>query len=152
MERLYSLIGKIIENAQYVEYNLAILMQCDLILKEFDHVGEMPLTRFNEIVQEAEQNANVLSRMTLGEIIFNVKAMNRLDSDEIECLEKALKTRNYLVHQYFKKHDFQKEQNNYEIIEKEINYLTNILNSMYHLNNSLAKIIDYQQKEIDLIK
>ncbi len=152
MDRIYSLIGKIIENAQYIEFNLATLVKCDYILKEFDHTSELSLSRYNQIVEEAIQTSNELTHKTLGEIIFQIKAINRLDNEEIACLEKVLKTRNYLIHQYFKKNDFSKEASNEAFLLKEINYLTNIFSSMYNLNTSLARIIEYEQKELAQIK
>ena len=39
MEKLYILIGQIIENAQYVEWNLALMLRCHTILKEFEDCG-----------------------------------------------------------------------------------------------------------------
>lgn len=152
MERIYSLIGKIIENAQYIEFNLITLVKCDYILKEFDNKSELSLVKYNLIVEEAEITSLELTHKTLGEIIHQIKSLNRLDSDEIACLERVLKTRNYLVHQYFKKNDFLKQNIDNNFIKKEIDYLTNILVSMYNLNNSLAKIIEYEQAELALIK
>lgn len=150
MQKIYLLVGQIIENAQYIEFNLATLVKCDYILKEFDKTNEMKVSRYNKIVEEAEVISSALSRKTLGEIILQIKELNRLEIDEITCLEKVLRTRNYLVHQYFKKNDFSKS--NETFINKEISYLTNILNSMYNLNNSLARIIEYEQMELNSIK
>lgn len=148
MERIYTLIGKIIENAQYIEYNLTTLVKCDYILKEFDKQNELSLSRYNQIVEEADNYARQLSNKTLGEIIYQLKQMNRLASDEIDCLHKVLKTRNYLVHQYFKKNDFTNHYLDESFLKNEINYLFNILTSMHNLNNSLARIIEYEQIEL----
>ena len=78
--------------------------------------------------------------------------MNRLSEDEVNKLEKVLKTRNYLVHQYFKKHDFEHFYQDEEFLNKEINYLKDTLSTMSHLNLSVASIITYQQEMIKSIK
>lgn len=148
MERIYTLIGKIIENAQYIEYNLTTLVKCDYILKEFDKQTELSLSRYNKIVEEASFYASELNHKTLGEIILKLKQMNRLSIDEIDCLHKVLKTRNYLIHQYFKKNDFTNHYLDESFLKNEINYLFNTLTSMNNLNNSLARIIEYEQLEL----
>lgn len=152
MNRIYNIIGQIIENSQYIEWNLALMLRCDTILKEFEETNTIPLSRFESVMKEAENLAYELGHMTLGEIVRLVKETNQLSINEIEGLEKVLRTRNYLVHQYFKKHNIEEEKNNPIFIEKEINYLTNILNNMVQINSILAKIVNFEIEQLESIR
>lgn len=152
MNRIYNLIGQIIENSQYIEWNLALMLRCDTILKEFEETNTIPLSRFESVLKEAENLAYELGHMTLGEIVRLVKETNQLSINEIEGLEKVLRTRNYLVHQYFKKHNIEEEKNNPIFIEKEINYLTNILNNMVQINSILVKIVNFEIEQLESIR
>lgn len=152
MNQIYNLIGQIIENSQYIEWNLALMLRCDTILKEFEKTSSIPLSRFETVVKEAENLAFELGHMTLGEIIRLARETNQLSNYEIESLEKVLRARNYLVHQYFKKHNIEEEKSNPNFLEKEINYLTNILNNMLQVNNALAKIVKFEQEQLDSIR
>lgn len=151
MKKLYSLIGQIIENSQYIEWNLAIMLRCHMILKEFEKSNTISLVHFEKAIQNAEDLALEMQKMTLGEIIYKVKETNKLSYDEINELEKVLRTRNYLVHQYFKKHNFLEEGKNLDIVCQEEKWLHSILQNMHHVNVTLAKIIEYQEKEITSI-
>lgn len=148
MERLYTLVGQIIENAQYIEWNLALMLRCHMILKEFEENDTIPLSVFENVVKDAEDLSYELSHQTLGEIVHRVKETRLLKLDDILKLEKVLRERNKLVHHYFKKHDFDDNSN----VEKEISYLTNILNNMNQVNITLADIINQQQEQINSIE
>ena len=119
MEKIYQLIGQIIENSQYIEWNLALILRCNTILKEFERTNSIPLSRFENVLQEADELADELSRMTLGEIIHRFKEIERLRGEDIEQLERALRTSNYLLHQYFKKHTLEKEHAHANFINHE---------------------------------
>lgn len=148
MNRIYTLIGQIMENAQYVEWNLALMLRCHTILKEFEETDTIPLSLFENVIKDAENLAYELSHQTLGEILRKVKETRLLKLDEINKLEKVLRERNQLVHQYFKKHDFDSVVN----IEKEVLYLEGILNNMHELNVVLAEIINNQEALINSIE
>lgn len=152
MNRIYQLVGQIIENAQYLEFNLLLMLKYDIILKAFDKSQAITIEKYHQLVIDAENKSMELKHKTMGEIIHNIREMNRLSEDEVNKLEKVLKTRNYLVHQYFKKHDFEHFYQDEEFLNKEINYLKDTLSIMSHLNLSVASIITYQQEMIKSIK
>ncbi|MCI6508988.1 MAG: hypothetical protein SOY80_01000 [Bacilli bacterium] len=152
MNRIYQLVGQIIENAQYLEFNLLLMLKYDIILKAFDKSRAITIEKYHQLVIDAENKSMELKHKTMGEIIHNIREMNRLSEDEVNKLEKVLKTRNYLVHQYFKKHDFEHFYQDEEFLNKEINYLKDTLSTMSHLNLSVASIITYQQEMIKSIK
>ncbi len=152
MNRIYQLVGQIIENAQYLEFNLLLMLKYDIVLKAFDKEQAITIERYHQLVIDAENKSMGLKHKTMGEIIHNIREMNRLSDDEVNKLEKVLKTRNYLVHQYFKKHDFEHLYQNEEFLNKEIAYLKDTLSTMSHLNLSVASIITYQQEMIKSIK
>ncbi|MCI6716441.1 MAG: hypothetical protein SOZ32_04205 [Bacilli bacterium] len=152
MEKIYQLIGQIIENSQYIEWNLALILRCNTILKEFERTNSIPLSRFENVLQEADELADELSRMTLGEIIHRVKEIERLRGEDIEQLERVLRTRNYLVHQYFKKHNIEEEKQDANFINNEVKYLETILQKMYEVNSVLVEIINFEQAQLSTIR
>ena len=152
MEKIYQLIGQIIENSQYIEWNLALILRCNTILKEFERTNSIPLSRFENVLQEADELADELSRMTLGEIIHRVKEIERLRGQDIEQLERVLRTRNYLVHQYFKKHNIEEEKQDANFINNEVKYLETILQKMYEVNSVLVEIINFEQAQLSTIR
>lgn len=152
MEKIYQLIGQIIENSQYIEWNLALILRCNTILKEFERTNSIPLSKFENVLQEADELADELSRMTLGEIIHRVKEIERLRGEDIEQLERVLRTRNYLVHQYFKKHNIEEEKQDANFINNEVKYLETILQKMYEVNSVLVEIINFEQAQLSTIR
>ncbi len=152
MEKIYQLIGQIIENSQYIEWNLALILRCNTILKEFERTNRIPLSKFENVLQEADELADELGRMTLGEIIHKVKVIERLHNEDIEQLERVLRTRNYLVHQYFKKHNVEEEKQDANFINNEVKYLESILQKMYEVNNILVEIINFEQAQLSTIR
>ena len=152
MEKIYQLIGQIIENSQYIQWNLALILRCNTILKEFERTNSIPLSRFENVLQEADELADELSRMTLGEIIHRVKEIERLRGEDIEQLERVLRTRNYLVHQYFKKHNIEEEKQDANFINNEVKYLETILQKMYEVNSVLVEIINFEQAQLSTIR
>lgn len=152
MEKIYQLIGQIIENSQYIEWNLALILRCNTILKEFERTNSIPLSRFENVLQEADELADELSRMTLGEIIHRVKEIERLRGEDIEQLKRVLRTRNYLVHQYFKKHNIEEEKQDANFINNEVKYLETILQKMYEVNSVLVEIINFEQAQLSTIR
>ncbi len=152
MKKIYQLIGQIIENSQYIEWNLALILRCNTILKEFERTNSIPLSRFENVLQEADELADELSRMTLGEIIHRVKEIERLRGEDIEQLERVLRTRNYLVHQYFKKHNIEEEKQDANFINNEVKYLETILQKMYEVNSVLVEIINFEQAQLSTIR
>ena len=110
------------------------------------------MSRFENVLQEADELADELSRMTLGEIIHRVKEIERLRSEDIEQLERVLRTRNYLVHQYFKKHNIEEEKQDANFINNEVKYLETILQKMYEVNSVLVEIINFEQAQLSTIR
>lgn len=151
MDRVYKAIGEIIKNTQYVEYNLALMIRCHTILKEFEKSNVIELDRFNQVVEEASKISYELQYMTLGEILRRVKNTGWLRLEEINKLESVLKNRNYLVHQYFKKHDVE-EGKSEEFICGELKFLNSILSNIKDVNEFLVRIVLRQQKLLDSIE
>lgn len=149
MEQIYNLVGQIIENAQYLEYNLIMMIKYDKILSIFKNNQSVNLHDYEKVITQATSDVEELKHKTLGEIIYTINAMNTLSEEELTDLEKVLKTRNYLVHRYFKEKDF---DDNPDLIIRERGYLTNTLNRMQTLNLSVANVINYQQEVIKSIK
>lgn len=151
MKRIYEMIGEIIKNTQYIEFNLALMIRCHTILKEFEKTDTIDIELFKSVVEEASKISYELQYMTLGEILRKVKNTRWLKLDEVNKLEKVLKDRNYLVHQYFKKHDVE-EGKGETFILNELRYLDGILDNIKVVNDILVRIVIKQQQLLDSIE
>ena len=104
-------VGFIIEEVQYIEWNLLAALDMD----SFEN-------------------------LTLGEIIREVKKADVFNDAAIDELEEILRKRNDLVHQYFKRKDFEKHSKNLQFLKNELNYLTKFRKQIAGFNKWLRDI------------
>ncbi len=108
-DKIFRLVGEIIELIQYIEWNLCL---------ELDIDG--------------------LSNYTLGQIKNMIVEEDIFDEDIIDELLLILERRNDLVHKYFKRLDFEKHNSNYLFLDNQYRYLANFLNQIQDLNDKLV--------------
>jgi len=117
---LYYLFSEIFENAQYIEWNIA------LIVSKSHNVDSTNL--FEE-----------MQTMTMGQIIGHAKRVEYFENSDIEELEYILDKRNYLAHQFFKKNDIVKHNKNSAFLGNKIRELRNILTRFQNFNSELSE-------------
>lgn len=103
-------IGEIIKVVQYIEWNL--------------------LNRLG---------INTFAEMTLGQIVDMIRKSEILPDDKVNSLEKILGKRNHLIHQYFKRLDFEKHSDNLSFLDNQKKYLNNFLSQAQSFNSWLCK-------------
>ncbi len=116
---LYNLFGEIFENAQYIEWNIA------LIVSKSQNIN-------------ASNLFNKMQEMTMGQIIGYAKKVEFFEDDDLDELEYILNKRNYLAHQFFKQNDIVKHSNNTDFLNNKIGELRNILTRFQNFNNVLS--------------
>lgn len=119
INELYNLFGEIFETAQYIEWNLALLI-CESQNTNADNM-------FND-----------MQDMTMGQIIGYAKDARLFNEDAICELEYILDKRNYLAHQFFKKNDIVKHNKNTAFLENKVRELQNILTRFQNFNRILS--------------
>lgn len=119
INELYNLFGEIFETAQYIEWNLALL-----ICKSQN--------------TNADNMFNDMQDMTMGQVIGYAKDARLFNEDAICELEYILDKRNYLAHQFFKKNDIVKHNKNYAFLENKVRELQNILTRFQNFNKILS--------------
>lgn len=119
INELYNLFGEIFETAQYIEWNLALL-----ICKSQN--------------TNADNMFNDMQDMTMGQVIGCAKNAKLFNESAICELEYILDKRNYLAHQFFKKNDIVKHNNNYTFLENKVRELQNILTRFQNFNSILS--------------
>ena len=125
INELYCLIGEILENAQYIEWNLAVLICKSNRIK----------TTLNE-----EELFDSMQTSTMGQIIGDAEKINIFSDEDLTELKYILMKRNYLAHHFFKKNDIVKHQNNTGFLNNKICELRNILSRFQSFNQYLASI------------
>lgn len=120
INELYYLFGEIFENAQYIEWNIALIVS---------HSHNVDATNLFEAMQT----------MTMGQIISYAKKVEYFEESDIEELEYILDKRNYLAHQFFKKNDIVKHNKNGAFLENKVRELRNILTRFQNFNSELSK-------------
>lgn len=119
INELYNLFGEIFETAQYIEWNLALL-----ICKSQN--------------TNADNMFNDMQDMTMEQIIGYAKDARLFNEEAICELEYILDKRNYLAHQFFKKNDIVKHNNNNAFLENKVRELQNILTRFQNFNRILS--------------
>lgn len=116
---LYELFGEIFENAQYIEWNVALIVS---------KAHNTAATCLFEKMQE----------MTMGQIIGHARKVECFSDDDINELEYILEKRNYLAHQFFKQNDIVKHSDNEKFLVNKVGELNNILIRFQNYNKRLS--------------
>ena len=119
ISELYKLVGEIFENAQYIEWNVALIVSKSQNMNADDLFEKM-------------------QDMTMGQIVGYSKNVEFFGDDDISELEYILDKRNYLAHQFFKQNDIVKHSNNLKFLENKIRELRNILTRFQNYNVALS--------------
>lgn len=119
INKLYELYGEIFENAQYIEWNVALI------------VSQSHNTTAVDLFEKMQD-------MTMGQIICYAKNAEFFSDDDIRELEYILDKRNYLAHKFFKQNDIVKHSNNLKFLENKIRELRNILTKFQNYNVALS--------------
>lgn len=119
INELYELFGEIFENAQYIEWNVALIVS-----KSHNMTADSLFEKMQE--------------MTMGQIVGYAKNVEFFGDGDISELEYILDKRNYLAHQFFKQNDIVKHSNNGKFLENKIRELQNILTRFQNYNDALS--------------
>ncbi len=119
INELYELFGEIFENAQYIEWNVALIVSKSHNMTAADLFEKM-------------------QDMTMGQIVSYAKNVEFFGDGDISELEYILDKRNYLAHQFFKQNDIVKHNNNVKFLENKIRELRNILTRFQNYNSALS--------------
>ena len=123
LNKLYNLFGQIFEIAQYIEWNLALIV-----------------SKSNDI--DATDLFEQMQDMTMGQIVGYAKKDEYFDEEDIRELEYILDKRNYLAHHFFKNNDIVKHSHNGKFNDNKIRELQNILIRFQNYNNELSSSYD----------
>ena len=119
INELYELFGEIFEIAQYIEWNVALIVSKSHNMTAADLFKKM-------------------QDMTMGQIVGYARNVEFFGDGDINELEYILDRRNYLAHQFFKQNDIVKHRNNVKFLENKIGELQNILIRFQNYNDALS--------------
>ena len=143
---IYTLVGKIIEGVQTIEYLLVDGIKMAKILNVFNKYNEISENYFRKIEQDVKKLTDDMENMTFGNIINLIRVHEVLSNDDIEYLESILSKRNQLVHKYFKHSDFELSD------EVKYNYLQKFYSDINEFINYLSEVIDEMKEDYERIK
>lgn len=109
--RLKIIIAEVIKITQYIEWNLL-----------------------------RKLNKDTFAEMTLGQIIELVRQRELLPENKLNQLHSILKRRNDITHQYFKRLDFEKHNQNLSFLDHQEKYLKNTLSMIQDFNTWLCSL------------
>lgn len=135
MDRIYFIIGKIIEKTQIIELNLEEVVKYSEIVGEYNRNREMSVKDLKIAEDSAEYLRGKMESMTLGERIHIVCATRCFSKAEADELKAALEKRNYFVHEYFKLFIYSKDDK--ELIADEVNALKDYYATLVTLNKKI---------------
>ena len=102
MNRIYCVVGKIMEVCQDIEELLGDICKNSEIIKEFGRNKAMTKKDYEQVEDDANYLKEKMQTMTFGSMIGVVYESKSLSYDEIKELKSLLEKRNYFVHEYFK--------------------------------------------------
>lgn len=148
MDRIYFIIGKIIEKTQVIELNLEEVVKYSEIVGEYNRNKDMTLKDLKIAEDSAEYLRQKMESMTLGERIHIVCQTRCFSKSEADSLKAALEKRNYFVHEYFKL--FVYNTGDKSLIDEEVVALKEYYATIANLNKKIevyknAFIRDYEK-------
>lgn len=143
---IYTLVGKIIEGVQTIEYLLVDGIKMAKILNVFNKYNEISENYYHKIEQDIKKLTDEMENMTFGNIINLIRIHEVLSNDDIEYLESILSKRNQLVHKYFKHSDFELSD------DVKYNYLQKFYSDINEFINYLNDVIDEMKEDYERIK
>ena len=140
MDRIYYVIGRIVEKTQKMEENLELVVKYSEIVREYERNPGMTNKDFKIADESAEYLRNKMETMTLGQRIHIIIETRCFSRSEVDELKHALEKRNYFVHDYFKLTPF-------DILSKgELDEEFDALKKFYDSINVLNKKIEVFKK------
>lgn len=143
MTRVRTRLGEDIETVQYIEFNLGLLLMYNEVEKRILDLKakNIPITnrRLAAINKSAKEIQDSVSTLTFGSLISTVSEADIISPRDLDELKSILTTRNYLVHQFFKKESFEEQRNNSIFLEQKSNYLSKFHNRCTNFNDMMTK-------------
>lgn len=135
MDRIYYIIGRIVQKTQELEKNLEMVVRYSEIVSEAERNPSLSLKDYKIAIESAEYLAKKMESMTLGQRIHIICAIRCFSKTEADELKNALEKRNYFAHEYFKYTPF--ESFSKSDLEEEVNALKGFFDSVVVLNKKV---------------
>ena len=136
MDRIYYIIGRIVQKTQELEKNLELVVKYSEIVGESERNPNFSARDFKIAVESAEYLEKKMETMTLGQrihIICETRCFSKVEADE---LKKTLEKRNYFAHEYFKYTPF--EDFSEADFGEEVKALKSFFDSVVVLNKKIC--------------
>ena len=150
MDRIYFIIGKIIEKTQVIELNLEEVVKYSEIVGEYNRNRDMSVKDLKIAEDAAEYLKAKMESMTLGERIHIVCATRCFSKTEADSLKAALEKRNYFVHEYFKLFIYNSADK--ALIDEEVAALKEYYTDLVSLNKKIELYKDAFSRDYEKIK
>lgn len=151
MNRIYCVVGKLVEVTQQIEVDVGEIVELSEIIKEFSRHKQMTSQDLKQVEDDAKYLKEKMETMTLGQMIGVVYESKTLSHDEINEFKAILEKRNYFTHEYFKYTDFAKN-NTEEFIVEEFEAIKQYLAKLKKMLSRLEIIKDGNLKRLEYLK
>lgn len=157
MNRIYCIIGKLVEVTQNIELDIVDIIEKSEIIKEFSRHETMTIEAYNQVVDDASYLKNKMETMTFGQMISIVYDSKSLKNDEILELKALLEKRNYFTHEYFKVTKFGKNASEefiveeFEAIKDYLKNLKNMLSRLELIKNNQIERLNFLKKNVGIL-
>lgn len=151
MNRIYCVIGKMVQVTQNIEVAISDIIEQSEIIKEFSRHEYMTEQDYNQVVDDASYLKNKMETMTFGQMISIVYESQSLSADEINKLKALLEKRNYFTHEYFKVTIYGDNPSE-EFIVEEFEALKAYLKELNQMHSRLKLILAGQKDRLLYLK
>lgn len=150
MDRIYYIIGRIVQKTQELEKNLETVVKYSEIVGESERNQNFSAKDFKIAVESAEYLEKKMETMTLGQrihIICETRCFSKTEADE---LKKTLEKRNYFAHEYFKYTPF--EDFSASDFDEEVQALKQFFDSVVVLNKKICLYLSGYERDYKALK
>ncbi|AWX42613.1 Uncharacterised protein [Metamycoplasma cloacale] len=150
MENLYILIARLIQEAQYIQHNIALIVTYSDIWNKYQNHENITVEELMSIHEQAWLFNKELAKCTLGRVIWHCQNSKAFSKTTIALLYEYLKIRNYYAHEFFI-HNHSKLQN-YDLIVDELKLLNKYIKEFQQLNYNLSLLVNEKRTMVKTIK
>ncbi|MCL2370850.1 MAG: DUF3781 domain-containing protein [Firmicutes bacterium] len=147
---IYEMVGKIIEQNQCLDCNLALILSYDKILKEVGTQETVFVRKGYKIEHSAKYFQEELQRETSGQILKRIRKINFFNEESLEWVDIVIGNRNYIAHDFFRYFNKLGKKDDSEYIAEQEKELIEIYDRMVSVGKAVNDIANSMKKKFEL--
>ena len=137
LHNLYADFGVAVEKAQVLELEAGnVVLSLVMLFVDTDKITDEERDVYKQLLDDVD-------RKTLGNLLRKIKSIVKFDDSSEKVIDIALKKRNYLVHGFFKTHNFAIFQESGRVVmREELTEIANYLELAHQQVLAISKLLE----------